>query len=164
MRSVPSGLWWSQTLRRRGVPLATRPYVSSSAPGPNPLGRSYRRTDQPLRVIVSSVCPMLTCSVLLPTVSRCLPPAFAPFVELGTLLAKSRVIAVAGIEPSVVRQLFEDPRLNVIDQRREILGGSGFPNSAGEQSIALTVKKPRVSSARLPTGLQWVGTGAAHRS
>src|SRR5262245_11119220 len=72
--------------------------------------------------------------------SRCLPPAFAPFGQLGALLAQCGVVTVAWVEPCIVRKFVEDPRRHVVDQRGEILRTCCFPDSAGEQHIALTVK------------------------
>jgi hypothetical protein len=76
-----------------------------------------------------------------------LPAALAPFVDVVFLFAQGRVVAVAGIEPGVVRQVVEDPRRHVVDQRREVLGRSRASHTTWEQRIASTVKKRRLTDA-----------------
>jgi hypothetical protein len=51
------------------------------------------------------------------------PAAGTPFVDVGLLFTQGRVVAVAWVEPGVVGQDVEQPRLNVVDQRREVLRG-----------------------------------------
>jgi hypothetical protein len=75
------------------------------------------------------------------TFRRPSPAAFAPFVDVGFLLAQGRVVAVAWVEPGVVGEDVEEPGGDVIDQRREVLRGGGAPHAAGEQSITSAVKK-----------------------
>jgi len=45
-----------------------------------------------------------------------------------------------GVKPRVVRQLVEDPRLHVVEQRRDVLRRRRPPDPAGKRRIALTVK------------------------
>jgi hypothetical protein len=52
---------------------------------------------------------------------------------MRTLLAQSRVVAVAWVEPGVIRQYVKDPGRHVIDQRGEVLGRSRATDAAGEQ-------------------------------
>jgi hypothetical protein len=86
------------------------------------------------------------------------PAAFAPFVELGAFRAEGGVVAVAGVEPGVVRELVEDPRLHVVEQRREVLRRGGLADAAGEQRVTLTVnnrgdgQRPSCGTAGRVTG------------
>lgn len=49
------------------------------------------------------------------------PAAGAPLGELGALGAEGGVVAVAGVEPGVVRQRAEDSLLQVVHEGREVL-------------------------------------------
>jgi hypothetical protein len=47
--------------------------------------------------------------------------------------AERVVVAVARVDPGLVGQLAEDPLLDVVDERGEVLRGAGLADSAGEQ-------------------------------
>jgi hypothetical protein len=49
-----------------------------------------------------------------------LPASGTPFVEVGALRAEGGVVAVARVEPGVVRELVEDAGRHVVDQRGEV--------------------------------------------
>ena len=53
--------------------------------------------------------------------SSTLPAAGAPLGQVRTLGAERRVVAVARVEPRVVRQRAEHPLLDVVDERGEVL-------------------------------------------
>jgi hypothetical protein len=44
-----------------------------------------------------------------------LPAAFAPLREVGALVAEGGVVAVAGVEPGVVREVVEDSFGDVVE-------------------------------------------------
>jgi hypothetical protein len=70
-----------------------------------------------------------------------LPAAGAPFVDVRFLLAQSRVVAVAGVEPGVVGEGVEQAGGHVVDQGREVFWGGGLADASGEQSIASAVNR-----------------------
>src|SRR5689334_8653646 len=64
------------------------------------------------------------------------PPAFAPFAEVRTFGAERRVVAVAGIEPRLVRQGVEHAGFEVVHERREVRRVGRPAGPAGEQRVA----------------------------
>lgn len=67
------------------------------------------------------------------------PAAFAPLREFGAFRAEGGVVAVARVEPRVVRQVVEDARRHVLDQGVEVARVPGLADAAGEQRVTLTV-------------------------
>src|SRR3954467_7147672 len=61
------------------------------------------------------------------------PAAGTPLVDVRLLFAEGRVVAVARVEPCVVRQDVEQSRRHVVDQRREVLRRSRAADSSGGQ-------------------------------
>src|ERR671910_6263 len=64
------------------------------------------------------------------------PASSAPLSELRSLGADRGVLAVAGIDPGVVRQRAEQPLLDVVDQAGEVLRLPGLAHSSGEEAVA----------------------------
>ena len=75
------------------------------------------------------------------------PPACPPLSELGPFPAERRVVAVTRINPGVVVEGAEDPLLEVVHQRREVLRRGGLARTAGEQRVA---REQVVVAARVP--------------
>src|SRR3569833_2973575 len=65
------------------------------------------------------------------------PAAFAPLRQVGAFLAEGGVLAVAGIDPGLVRQRPEDALLEVVHEPGEQLGVTpGVAGAAGEEAVA----------------------------
>ncbi len=62
-----------------------------------------------------------------------LPAPFAPLPEVRPLLAEDGVVAVPGVEPRLVGQLVEHPRLQVTHQRPEVLRAGRLAGPAGNR-------------------------------
>src|SRR4051812_29075238 len=65
-----------------------------------------------------------------------LPAAFAPFAEVRALPAEGGVVAVARVDPRLVRKGAEHPLLEVVHQRREVVGRPGLAWATGKQRVA----------------------------
>jgi hypothetical protein len=77
-----------------------------------------------------------------------LPAAFAPFVDVGFLLAVGRVVAVAWVEPGVVGEDVEQAGMDVVEDRREVLRRPGLAFAAREQGITSAVKTSGSTAGR----------------
>src|SRR5690625_474757 len=63
------------------------------------------------------------------------PAALAPLAQLRPFLTQRGRLPVTGVDDGVVVVLGEDPRLNIINQRGEVLPAPGFAHSAGKERV-----------------------------